>query len=254
MLKINLLPYRKARQEALLKRFYVFLGVSAGIGAALIVVAHIFMTIQISNQETRNAYLKSETDNLEKQIKDINKLKSDTAVMLARKRVVEDLQANRSRIVMLLNHISQSGEGIELTKMAHAPNGTITFDGIANSNPHVSLFLKHLEGSDILSGATIISSEAFSKAPNTKSNSVKFVITATLLNLSQKKKGAVALNRSTETKTHIPAAIPAPPAPAATLPTAPIPQATPATPAVAPPPPAKPAAQAALAAPTTTTK
>ena len=147
--RINLLPYRLEQKKNIRNRFLQFLGASLAIGTALIVLTHSFYSLQITTQDARNAVLKSEAEKLDKQIDKIKMLKEQIAAAVARKQVVESLQANRSRAVMILNQIAQPPANIYYKTVVQRGDA-ISITGIAPSNTSVSALIKQFETSDIL--------------------------------------------------------------------------------------------------------
>ena len=106
MIRINLLPHRERRRKRQQQHFFIMLGVVAALGIAVwFVVSYIYLAGELSDQQARNKYLQDEIAKLDKQIAEINKLKEQTAALLERKRVVEELQANRSEVVHLLDQL-----------------------------------------------------------------------------------------------------------------------------------------------------
>ena len=67
-------------------------------GLGVVGLVHIILASQIENQNSRNTLLKTEIVKLDEQIKEIDKLREQIAQVLARKQVVETLQANAQRI------------------------------------------------------------------------------------------------------------------------------------------------------------
>ena len=105
MARINLLPWRAERRKARQKEFGVMLGLAVlgGILASFLIVS--FYSGRISNQNARNDYLRSEIANVDKQITEIEALDKQKARLLARKEVIEQLQANRSQMVHLFDEL-----------------------------------------------------------------------------------------------------------------------------------------------------
>src|SRR6185295_5215480 len=115
MIPINLLPHRAARRKAQQQQFFVLAGMTVGLAAAIVVAVHTFFAGRIETQVERNKYLESEIVLLDKQIDEIRKLKEQTQALLARKRVVESLQTNRTETVRLLDQlVRQLPDGIYL--------------------------------------------------------------------------------------------------------------------------------------------
>lgn len=153
--KINLLPYRATRRKAIVQRFYAFLAVSAVVGFGAIAVVHTYYGLQISSQTSRNERLEKEIKLLDGQIEEIKKLKEETAAMLSRKQVVESLQANRSRAVMLFNQVVQPPPGI-FYKAVSQKKDIVTLNGFAQSNTFVSNLIRQVETSDIFNSPKLV--------------------------------------------------------------------------------------------------
>lgn len=179
--KINLLPYREERRKAITKRFHLFLGIGVALALGVIMLVHSFYTLQIAAQETRNTFLDSEIALLDKQIEEIRRLRADTAAMISRKQVVERLQANRSRAVMLLNQIVQPPAGI-FYKSVRQAGATISLNGVALSNTAVSTLIKQIETSDILTAPRLIETKSITIDG---AKLVEFTVDAGIIDLAQ---------------------------------------------------------------------
>ena len=147
MAKINLLPWRAERRKQRQKEFYTMLG-GAALAAVLIAFGVVkFFDMKIETQNKRNAYLKSEISALDKQIKEIEALDRKKAELLARKAVIEQLQANRSQMVHLFDELVRTiPDGVRLNSIKQA-GAQLTLDGVAQSNARVSSYMRALETS-----------------------------------------------------------------------------------------------------------
>src|SRR6266545_1026637 len=105
MIRINLLPHREQKRQARQRQFVSMLAGLAILGLAVVGLVHIVIAGRIENQVSRNALLKTEIAKLDEQIKEIDKLRDQTQALLARKQVVETLQANRTEAVHLLDQL-----------------------------------------------------------------------------------------------------------------------------------------------------
>ena len=147
MAKINLLPWRAERRKQRQKEFYTMLG-----GAALIAVVLSFGVVKyfdmlIGTQNARNARLTSEIALLDEQIKEIEALDKKKAELLARKAVIEQLQANRSQMVHLFDELVRTiPDGVRLNSIKQA-GAQLTLDGVAQSNARVSSYMRAIEQS-----------------------------------------------------------------------------------------------------------
>jgi type IV pilus assembly protein PilN len=164
MIRINLLPHREIRRKQQQQRFFLMLGMVAAIGAAIWFGVHTYLTGQIDNQVARNEYLQQETAKLDKQIAEIKRLKEQTAALLARKKVVETLQANRSEVVHLLDQlVRQLPDGIYL-KSIKQTGKKVTIHGYTQSQARVSTLMRNLEASVYLDSPKLVEIKATPKA------------------------------------------------------------------------------------------
>jgi len=162
MIPINLLPHRAARRKAQQQQFFVLAGMTLGLAAAIVVAVHTFFATRIENQVERNKYLESEIVLLDKQIDEIRKLKEQTQALLARKRVVESLQTNRTETVRLLDQlVRQLPDGIYL-KSVKQTGLRVNVIGYATSNARVSTLMRNFEASPWLESPSLIEIKAVS--------------------------------------------------------------------------------------------
>jgi type IV pilus assembly protein PilN len=147
MAKINLLPWRAERRKQRQKEFYTMLG-----GTALVAVVIAFGVVKfydtlLANQEDKNTYLKEEIAALDLQIKEIEALDKKKAELLARKAVIEQLQANRSQMVHLFDELVRTiPDGVRLNSIKQTGDN-LTLEGVAQSNARVSSYMRALETS-----------------------------------------------------------------------------------------------------------
>lgn len=147
MAKINLLPWRAERRKVRQKEFYGMLGAAAGIAVLLAFGIMKFYDAKIDNQNARNTRLQTEIKQLDAAIKEIAALDKKKAELLARKAVIEQLQANRSQMVHLFDELVRTiPDGVRLNAIQQ--NGEeLTLTGVAQSNARVASYMRALEGS-----------------------------------------------------------------------------------------------------------
>jgi type IV pilus assembly protein PilN len=157
MIRINLLPHREIRRKRQQQHFFIMLGVVAALGIAIwFAVSYVYLAGQLSDQQARNKFLQDEIAKLDKQIAEINKLKEQTAALLERKRVVEELQGNRSEVVHLLDQlVRQLPEGLYL-KAVKQNGSRVTINGYTQSQARVSTLMRNLESSPYLEGPGLV--------------------------------------------------------------------------------------------------
>lgn len=147
MARINLLPWRVERRKQRQKEFGVMLGVAAIAAVVLSFLIITFYNGQISGQNERNAFLTGQITQLDKQIIEIEELDKKKAKLLARKEVIEQLQANRSQMVHLFDSLVRTiPDGVALTSIKQ-DDVILTLEGRSQSNARVSTYMRNLEGS-----------------------------------------------------------------------------------------------------------
>jgi type IV pilus assembly protein PilN len=154
--RINLLPHRAERRKRAKQHFFVVSGGTAIVGVLIVGLIHSYYAERISAQEGRNAFLKSEIAKLDKEIAEINKLRDEISALLARKQVIETLQADRAQTVHLLDElVKQMPEGVFLKSVRQTGN-RIQLVGYSQSNARVSTLMRNIESSKWLGGPELI--------------------------------------------------------------------------------------------------
>ena len=126
------------------------------LGLAVVALVHGILAAQIDNQKDRNALLKKEIAKLDEQIKEIDRLRDQIQAVLARKQVVETLQANRSEAVHLLDQlVRQLPDGIYLRSVKQV-GPKVTVAGYAQSNARVSTLMRNIEASPWLTNPELV--------------------------------------------------------------------------------------------------
>jgi type IV pilus assembly protein PilN len=147
MVRINLLPHREQKRQARQRQFISLAIGLAVLGIAVVGLVHVVIAARIDNQASRNKLLQDEIAKLDEQIKEIDKLREQTQALLARKQIVETLQANRTEAVHLLDQlVRQLPDGLYLKSVKQA-GGKVTLVGYAQSNARVSTLMRNIENS-----------------------------------------------------------------------------------------------------------
>jgi type IV pilus assembly protein PilN len=153
---INLLPYRQEKRARKQREFSTMMAFAFIVGAAIVFAAWKWLDTMIETQQARNQLLTSEIAKLDKQIQEIDKLREEIRQAVERKKTVETLQANRSQAVHLLDQmVYQLPEGLYLQSLRQRGN-TVTVVGYAQSNAHVSAFMRNIEASRWLTNARLV--------------------------------------------------------------------------------------------------
>jgi type IV pilus assembly protein PilN len=156
MIRINLLPHREEKRQAQKRQMGVIAGGVVILGVLTVLLGYTAIAKMIGDQRGTNDYFKGEIAKLNKEIEEIKALKEKTNALLDRKKVVEDLQANRSEAVHLLDQlVRQLPEGIYL-KAVKQTGKVINIQGYAQSNARVSTLMRNLEASPWLEAPDLV--------------------------------------------------------------------------------------------------
>ncbi|MDH3319674.1 MAG: PilN domain-containing protein [Betaproteobacteria bacterium] len=158
--RINLLPHREERRKRGRQHFAALGGLTAVIGLVIVGAGYLYVAGLISMQDQRNTFLKSEIAKLDKEIAEIQKLRGEIAALLARKQIIETLQADRAQTVHLLDQlVRQMPEGVYLRELKQQ-GLAVNVQGYAQSNARVSTLMRNIESSPWLSSPKLIEIKA----------------------------------------------------------------------------------------------
>lgn len=145
MAHVNLLPWRAERRKQREREFYMQLA-AAFVAALLAVFLWVFwMDQRIDNQNDRNTYLQNEIAQVDVRIAKIKDLEKVREHLLARKQIIEQLQADRSQMVHLFDELVKTiPTSARLTALKQ--NGqSMSLDGVAQSNASVADYMRNIE-------------------------------------------------------------------------------------------------------------
>ena len=160
MSRINLLPHREERRKRARQHFLVLGAGTAVIGVLIVGLMHTFYAAKIETQNDRNRFLKNEIVKLDKDIAEIKKLRDEIQALLARKQVIETLQADRAQTVHLLDElVRQMPDGVYLRSVTQR-GMNVNLLGYAQSNARVSTLMRNIESSPWLERPVLIEVKA----------------------------------------------------------------------------------------------
>jgi len=151
MPRINLLPWRAELRQQRKKEFFVALMGAAIVGAGLVYVAKLTVEGWIGNQRNRNTILQTEIAALDKQIEEIKGLENQRERLIARMKVIGELQRARPEVVHLFDEFVKAvPEGVHFTEIKQTGN-RVELQGLAQSSTRVSTLMRNIDASDWLS-------------------------------------------------------------------------------------------------------
>jgi type IV pilus assembly protein PilN len=170
MIRVNLLPHREEKRKRRQQQFMVLAGIAGVLGLLVAGGVYAFLDSQVSQQQANVAYMNNEIAKLDKEIEEIRKIREETAALLAKKQVVENLQANRSEPVQLLDQLlRQLPDGVYL-KAIKQTGAKVNITGYAQSNARVSTLMRNLGASPYLENPELVEIKAVTAPDKSRVN------------------------------------------------------------------------------------
>jgi len=175
MPRINLLPWREELRQKRKKEFLGAIFAAVLLGGGLTYTSKWIVGQQIDAQEARNDILKDEIEQLDKQIEEILGLENQKERLLARMRIIEELQQSRPVVVHLFDELVEAlPEGTHLVEVEQN-NQRIELTGIAQSSTRVATLMRNIEQSEYLEQPLLGEIESVGVGNNRSS---RFTVTA----------------------------------------------------------------------------
>jgi type IV pilus assembly protein PilN len=150
MPRINLLPWRAELRQRRKKEFVVALAGCLVVALGTVYLSKLTVQGWTSGQRERNQVLRTEIAELDKQIQEITGLESQRDRLVARMRVITQLQRSRPEVVHLFDEIVNAiPEGVHLLEVVQQGN-RIELKGAAQSSTRVSALMRNIDDSEWL--------------------------------------------------------------------------------------------------------
>jgi type IV pilus assembly protein PilN len=147
--RLNLLPWREMRRR---EQDRQLLTIAIGAWVLMIVIVfygHIHVSTLVETQNKRNEFLKQEIVKVEQQIKEVAELKKRRQDLIARMNVIQQLQADRTRIVRVFDElVRRVPDGVQLTGLKQTSGTSMALTGVAQSNARVSALMRNFAASE----------------------------------------------------------------------------------------------------------
>ena len=150
MPKINLLPWRDELRAQRRNQFYMAMGGSFGVAAVVVLIGVLLLNSIIDAQYDRNRLLTDEITKLDERIKEILSLEKKKDRLVARMKIIEQLQKSRPEIVHVFEDLVRTlPAGVHLTSVRQTGR-VLEIQGTAESNTRVSAFMRNISKSEWL--------------------------------------------------------------------------------------------------------
>ena len=186
MSKINLLPWRAERRKLREREFYVLLGAAAAAAVLVVLLWAWWLGERLDNQDARNAYMTDQIHLLDGKLTEIKNLEETKSKLLARKQIIEQLQASRAQMVHLFDELVNTiPDSVRLNSLKQTGD-TLTLEGMAQSNASVANYMRNLDNSPWMSRSDLQQTEI---KGNDKRDRFQFGLTVKLGKPEDKSKG-----------------------------------------------------------------
>ena len=145
--KINLLDWRTELSNFRQQQFLAMLMLGGALAAGGVGMVWYGVTDAIDFQRQRNDFLRGQIAEMDKKIKEIEELEKVKANLLARMKVIEELQASRTAMVHFFDEVLNTLPDGVYIKTLRQTGANVTIEGVAESNGRVSAYMKNVESS-----------------------------------------------------------------------------------------------------------
>jgi type IV pilus assembly protein PilN len=159
MAHINLLPWRAERRKQREREFFMQLAAALVAAVLGLFLWWAWMGQRIDSQNDRNTYLQGEIKQLDERIAKIKDLEKVRDRLLARKQIIEQLQANRSQMVHLFDELVKTIPASARLGGLKQVGESMTLEGVAQSNASVAEYMRNIEASQWMGHADLRKTE-----------------------------------------------------------------------------------------------
>jgi len=145
--KINLLDWRSEVKTLRQQQFVAMLLAGSVLAAGGVGAVTFGVSEAIDFQRQRNAFLQGQIAEMEKKIKEIEELEKVKASLLARMKVIEELQASRAAMVHFFDEVLNTLPDGVYIRILKQTGSAVQIEGVAESNGRVSAYMKNIESS-----------------------------------------------------------------------------------------------------------
>lgn len=207
MIRINLLPSRKAKRQGASQRQFLLMGLAVLATIGLVIFFHLQATTELEKAQHDNTILQADVAKLKQELGDYDKIRGQREELLKQRKTIQSLESGRTGPVYLLRELSEilsPGKGPTFDRVTYEetlrrdPNAGFTnwetkrawldsytesklavkIHGAAKSNEDVAEFLKRLNSSVFFKDVNL---DATAQASKGSVKYVNFGLSATVI-------------------------------------------------------------------------
>ncbi|MBB1487937.1 PilN domain-containing protein [Oceanospirillum sediminis] len=142
--RINLLPWREYKRKQDQRRFLLYILLSSGSAALLIMLWHLYLSYQSNHLLYEQEYIQQITQRINQSIEKINQLQQKKQQILARTQQIAQLHQQRAPVLKQLNLLAKAHtQGVQLLS-AESRNHQLQLTGKTRDNIQLSTYMKRL--------------------------------------------------------------------------------------------------------------
>lgn len=147
MPRVNLLPWREEQRRKRQQRFMVALCIAVVVGGACVYATKLTVQDLLADQRARNQTIRAEIERLDHRLEELARLADRRERLLARMRIIVELQRTRPRVVRLFDELVEIlPAGVQLVEVDQAGD-RIVLDGLAESSSRVAALMRNVDAS-----------------------------------------------------------------------------------------------------------
>lgn len=160
MIKINLLPVKRASKKSKSPADEAMMQLGIGLGVALIFLGACgyrwqMLVDEVAQQTLTKENKVKELDALKKKVQEVEDYEKKKRLLEDKIRIIEQLRKNQSGPVRLLDHMSQSLDPVKVWLSSVEGDTQVTVVGKALTNDDIVEFIKNLQHSNYFSSVTL---------------------------------------------------------------------------------------------------
>lgn len=147
MAKINLLPWRQELRAQRKREFFSVLGAVFVAGVVAVMFWHSLQTSALEAQRQRNESIAAEITKMDEDIKTISDLQKRKDELVARMKVIQDLQGKRPVIVRIFDELVRViPDGVYIQTLDRTGD-VFKISGVAATNNQISNMMRNIQAS-----------------------------------------------------------------------------------------------------------
>lgn len=122
MIRVNLLPFKKARKREEGQRQLVYMGAGVAVALGVVVFVHLQISGEVESLQAQNAAIQADIERFKTEMGDYDKIKAQREELLKQQKTIQDLQSARTGPVFLMRELAEiltAGKGPTFDRISY---------------------------------------------------------------------------------------------------------------------------------------